>query len=147
MAYSEPSGYNTFIPSADATGYMISGFSRNVESFRVNRWSEKRPVNKGKGFWLRWKSQQAARVRYGDMREHVWPDGADRPTGQDNLELFEFEPYVTKRVAPGFTMGSKTLDQTDWPLKEAQTQLIGSQLMLDRTLFGLNALSTAAWGT
>lgn len=146
MAYSEPGQYNTFTASADATAYMLTGFGRNIQDFAINRYMEIRPVTKSKGYYLRWKSEQAARVRYSDLRDMVWPDGAERPHGQDNNELFEFEGYTTQRYADSFTLGKKTLEQADWPLHEAQASVIAQQMMTGRTKFASNFLTGATWG-
>ena len=72
----------------------------------------------------------------------------DRPRGQDNLELFEFEQFITvSRYAESFTLGQRTLDQADWPLHEYQTKQIAAQMMTGKTLFAANALLTATWNT
>lgn len=143
MSYQEPGSGNVFIPTHEATAYMVSGYSRNINSFRSLHWQEIRPVTKTKGFFLRWKSEQAARDRYGDMREWVWPDQNDRPNGQDNLESFEFEQFKTTRYAPTYTIGKRTLDQADWPLEEAQTKLIGHQMMTGRASIAVATLTAA----
>lgn len=141
MSYQEPSQYNVFIPTHDATGDMVVGYSRNIKDWAWNRYGEIRPVTKSKGYFLRWKSEQAARVRNDDGRDWVWTEGADRPTGQDNLESFEFEGFTTVRFAPGFTLGRKSAQQAGWALQEAQTQAIGQQQMTLRVRKTFKALS------
>jgi hypothetical protein len=126
---------------------MVSGFGRNVKKFAVNRYMEIRPVTKTKGFYLRWKSEQAGRVRYTDLSDMEWPDNSERPRGEDNLEQFEFEPYTTTRYAKSFTIGELTLDMADWPLHEYQTQQIAQQMMTGRTVLVSNFLNGATWNT
>lgn len=147
MASQEPGSLNTFIPTHEATGSMVVGWSRNTKDWSINRIMELRPVTKRKGYYLTWKSEQGARVRYNDGREFAWPDGSDRPTGQDNLELFEFEDYKCNRVAPSFTMGRQSVEQADWALRDAQISVIGQQGMTLRTLKGNAALSAMNWQT
>ena len=147
MAYTFPSSTNVFVPSADATGNLIIGFSRNVESFPINRWLEMRPVTRTRGFYWTWASQQAARVRFTDGREFVWPDGADSPTGTDNLEAMALNSYETVRYAPSFTLGDLTVDQADWPIVVLHSDVVSGQLMTLRALQAYNSLVTTAWGT
>jgi hypothetical protein len=147
VQYSEPGQFNTYIPSHEATAYMVSGYGRNIEDFAINRYMAIRPVDKSMGFWLRWKSEQALRVQSTTLNDWAWPDGDERPRGQDNLEQFEFEEFKTTRFAPGFTIGRKTVEQADWPLQEYQTKVIGQQMMTGRTLYAANALLNATWTT
>jgi hypothetical protein len=125
---------------------MVSGYGRDVSSFDLLRYLEIRHVTKSMGFWLRMKSEQGARVRYNNLADMRWPDGAERPRGQDNLELFEFEKYQTERYAKSFTIGQRTLDQADWPLREFQTKQIAQQMMTGKTVAAQNFLATAPWG-
>jgi hypothetical protein len=146
-SYSEPGPNNVFLPTAEATAYLTSAFGRDPKKYAVNRWTEIRPVTKEKGYFLRWKSEQALRSRYGDLRDKVWAEGTPRPRGQNNLEQFAFVPYQATRFQESFTIGSLTLSQADWPLHNMQTQVIAQQMMQDRTIFAANALANAAWAS
>lgn len=148
--YTEPGAYNPYLPGsgfADASAFMMSAYGRDVKTFAVNRWHEIRPVVKTKGYFLRWKSEQAGRSRYSDLRDSAWAEGTPRPRGQNNLEQFAFIPYQTKRYQDSFTIGSLTLGQAGWPLQNMQTQMIGQKMMTERTIFAANALANATWNT
>lgn len=146
MAYGAAGTSGAFIPDHNASGNLIVGFSRNVNSFPVNRYIEIRPVTKDVGVYLRWKSEQAARRPYNNEIDRIWADGADRPHGASNLEDFEYAYYRTQRYAYSFTLGQKAVQQADWAIDPAHMGMTMQQCMQGRTNLALEALSGATWG-
>lgn len=130
----------------DATDQLVVGFSRNPNKFKLARYGAIRPVKKSAGKYLRWRSQQGSRLVYPDLRDRVWADGADRPTGANNLERFEFEPFMTTRYDFPYTMGRKAIEQADFMVQTLQDATIVQQALTGRTSLGTTALSGASWG-
>lgn len=149
MAYEQVGGSNAYIPTydAEATGNLIVEFSRNPKSFPLLRYSELRPVTLTRGYYLRIEPQQAARIVYNDGREFAWPPGADRPTGTDNQERFQFAPYFTQRRAHSVKLDSRAVEMSAWGVAEMELRAKAQQAMTQRTVFAANVLSNASWGS
>ncbi|HQU33582.1 MAG TPA: hypothetical protein PLB88_04655, partial [Thermoanaerobaculaceae bacterium] len=150
MSYSEPSATNVYLPTtgdAEASAYMISGFSRNVNKFSLPRYSEIRPVTQMNGNFLRWRSEQAMRVRYSDGRDLNWPIGQPRPSGQDNMELFEFQPFACQRKQKSFPLPREVRQQAAWPIQAWQATVPAGQIMTERVMAANNCLVNATWNT
>ena len=89
MAYAYPSGFNTFVPSFEASGHLVVAFSREPKDFPLNQWISLTPVKKSVGYFLRITPEVAARVINTDLREFIWSDGDDSPDGIINQFLQE----------------------------------------------------------
>jgi hypothetical protein len=148
MAYSTAAGgNNTFIPTFDVEGGIISQFSRNPRDFSLNAYSQLRKVPLSVGRYLRIDPDQNTRILYGDDRENLWAEGQPRPTGVNNLSQFEFQPYTTKRYDYAFTLGQRTVIQTAWMIEQMEQSKVLQQAMTARTMKALGALNSATWGT
>src|SRR5579859_7667319 len=112
-----PGGFNTFVPSFDATGNLVVEFSRNPKDFALNQYITLTPVKKSVGYFLRITAEQAARViNSALLTDFVWPDGNDAPNGAWGTEAFQFFPYNTTRYAFPFRLGYKAVEQADWKI-------------------------------
>jgi hypothetical protein len=147
MPFSTPSATNVFVPSHAATGGLLTGFSRSPNRFPLNRYVQLFEVQKMIGYYATWNSRQAARIHNNDLRDFVWKDGNDAPTGADNLESFQYVKYETNRYAFPFTLGELTIKQADWNVLQAHAEVVAQQCMTGRTILTFNAFSTASWGT
>lgn len=135
------SGTNTWVPSFDASGRLISGYSRNPDKFQVMKYAQLVKSPKGVGFYLKLSPQEAARVVNGV--DYTWPDGSIRPMHTDGLELFNFKEFRTERFDYGFTIGQKAADQADWPIVEQHSQIHAAKCMTNRTMRALAVLTTS----
>lgn len=142
-----PHGQNTFLPSHQATGGLLVGFSRNQEDFPLNKYMQIVRVSKDVGAYAVWTSREAARVLSADDREHFWPDGQDAPHGRDELESFEYRTYRAKRYLYPFTIGDLAVKQADWPVLNAHSRMAAQKAMTARTRIALAALQGASWGS
>lgn len=140
------SSSNTFVPSHEASGNLMVGYSRNANKFAINRYSQVIPCKKSVGLYASWTSRNAARVS-ADGHEFLWKDGAVAPNGADNLESWQYLPFATQRYAPTFTLGNKAVEQADWPILALHAGMTAQQVMTLRTLKSTAALTTAAWGS
>src|SRR3954469_9013864 len=109
MTAGYPSGYNTYVPSFDASGKLVVSFSRNPKEFAVMKYIKLTKAKKSTGYFLRITAEQAARMLTTDGTEFRWPAGANRPSGWTNTEAFEFIPYVTERMDFPFFLDYKAV--------------------------------------
>jgi len=115
-------GLNTFVPTfSEATGLIQTEFTRNVNSFALNRYTKLVPVSTVSGYYLKINSDEAVRVV--DENDFRWAYGEDRPTGVNN----DFE---TAKVAA-------------WDIVAQHARSRATQLMTLRTQRALNVLTTA----
>jgi hypothetical protein len=135
MAAGYPSGFNTFVPSFDASGHLAIAFSRNPKDFSLNRYITLTPVKKSSGYYLRITAEQAARViNKTTLAEFVWPDSNDAPTGEWGTESFQFVPFNTTRYAFPFRLGYKAVDQADWKILANHSMIAAQDAMTARTV-------------
>lgn len=142
MATAYISNTSGYIPSHEATGKLVVDFSRNADSFAVNKYAQIVPVTATTGIYLKMTPDQAARVSSGGA-EFIWPDGQAAPTGSDNHKEFEFASYFTQRFAPSFSLGSKTVKETPWDVVAAYGKMAAQQAMTLRTRKVVTALTTS----
>lgn len=139
-----PGNYNTFVPRFDATGKLIVSFSRNPKDFKVNQIVTLTPVQASLGYYLRITAENAARLIQSDLSQFVWPDGADRPTGNWNTESFRFIPFKTVRHDYPVLLGDKAIAEADWDILAAHSAMAAQQAMSARTLLVAQVLSNPA---
>lgn len=143
MAASFPSANNTFVPSFEASGKLIIGYSRNPKKFPINQWAKIVPVKKSAGYYLNITAEEAARVINADLQDFVWHDGQEAPMGNDNLESFEFKPFLTKRYTFAYNLGDKAVDQADWPVLAVMGGIHAQKAMTARATAAISALTTS----
>ena len=141
-----PSNLSVFVPSHEASGSLLVGFSRNVDDFPVNKYIQIFPSTKMIGLYASYTSRNAARIISNTDAEHVWADGDACPPGLNNLESFQFVPYVTQRRVYSFTLGELTVDQMSFDLLMTNSRDMAQQSMTARTMLVQNGLQGAAWG-
>lgn len=129
-----PSGTNTYIPSFDATGQLVVSFSRNPKDFALNKYITITPVKKSSGYYLKLNAEQAARVAYDSLKDHVWHDGNDAPHGEWNNEKFEWLNFNTQRYVFPFRLGYKAVDQADWKIVASYSAINAQQAMTARVV-------------
>lgn len=134
MAIAYPGGNNTFVKDLDASGRLITEFSRNPDEFALNSYIQLSNVNKSAGYYLKITPEEAARVLNANLAEFVWPDGAPRPSRNNGTETFTFAGYETQRYDYDFTIGRKASEQADWNIIESHSRIKAQQAMTARTL-------------
>lgn len=147
MALGYLGGSSLFIPSHDATNGLVVGFSRNPASFPITKYLKMIPTKKNQGVYLRWGSDDAARVVSDDAREYLWARGADEPHGADETEVGEWVPFVTNRYRFGFSIDDDTPNLSDFPILAAYAAQKAQKAMTVRTMHAHAALTAASWGT
>lgn len=142
MAASVSAGFNTFIPSFDASGQLIVAYSRNPRDFKVNQYTTLTPVKKSIGYYLRITAEVAGRILHSNLVDRIWHDGNDAPSLTWDNEAFEFQPYATNRYVKGFRLGYKAVDQADWKILASHAAIAAQATMTGRTQMAITALST-----
>lgn len=142
MSVSVASGFNTYVPSFDATGHLVVAYSRNPKDFPLNQWATVTPVKKSNGYFLQVTAEQAARIINSDLADFVWPDSGDAPSGIWGMESFNFQPYNTTRFAFPFRLGYKANEQADWKILALHSAFVAQQAMTGRAVRMINAATT-----
>lgn len=144
MAYSVPGGFNTYIPSFDATGQLVAAYSRNPKDFALNKYSTLTSVKKSSGYYMRITAEMAARVLNSDLSDFIWPDGNDQPTGEWGKESFSWFSFSTQRFVYPFRIGYKANEQADWKVLAAHAAFSAQQAMTARSLRAYTVLTTTS---
>ena len=140
-----PSGYNTFVPSLEASGSLVVNFSRAPSTFSINKYVGIKKVDFDTGKYLYISPTTAARV--GDPNKFKWVDNADAPTNY-LLEDFNFRNYSNNRYAFAFQAGNRAIEQAAWDLVASYAEIAAQAAMNARTLVVQDVLTdTANWGT
>lgn len=135
-----PGSNNTYVPSHEASGKLQVEFSRNPKRFRLNLYIKSIPVTMSSGYYLVITAEQAARAS--NLQSFIWHDGQEAPMGNDNLEKFVFDPYVTKRYAFPYNLGQKATSQATWDILATHGRMAAQQAMTARTIAVLDVLTT-----
>ncbi len=142
-----PSGTNTWVPAVDEAGAsLLVGYSKNVNRFAVNNYITMYPVERPVGRFPMWNSKQAARDRYDNVRDFIWADNQESPTGADNTESFSFALYDATRYRFPFTLGQISADKADFNILAAHASMAAQQAMTARTILAHDALSSGLTG-
>lgn len=143
---SVPSGTNTYVPSHEASGALVVGYSRDPKKFPLARYVQYYPTKNNVGLFLRWTSQEGARVLTDTDDEHNWADGTAAPIGDDQLESMDWESFLTLRKCYPYMMGGMAVEQASWPVWAAQGRVAAQKAMTARTAWTHYLLKNAAWG-
>lgn len=138
-----PSSQNTFVKDHNATGKLVIDFSRNVNSFAVNKYCQIVPTDKVAGYYLEMTVEEAGRILNSDLSEFAWADNQDAPEDTDGTESFEFKQYISRRYKYGFRLGDRTVDQASWDIVAQHGALKAQQGMTARTQKAITLLTTS----
>lgn len=138
-----PGGSNTYVPNLEATGHMIVSFSRNPDSFALNRYIQVIPVTKDVGLYTRMGVQAASRILNTNLADRKWADNGKRPSGKGNTETHAFEEYRTARYSYGWELGWKGTQQASWDIVAQHNRFNGQNAMTARTQLVHSILATA----
>ena len=143
MPTSVPGPYNTFIPSHEATNNLVVDFSRNPNDFPLADYIQYVPVEKTEGRYIEMTVEVAGRLLSDAGQNWAWPDATDAPSGNGNLELFEFKGYRTKRKAYPFRLGQLADEQAQWDVTAQHSRIMAQLAMTMRTQDVVTTLRTA----
>ncbi len=138
-----PSSHNVFVKDHNATGKLVVDFSRNVNSFAVNKYCQIVPVDKVAGYYLEMTVEEAGRILNADLSNFAWADNADAPEDSDGTESFQYKEFRARRYKYGFRLGDRTVDQSTWDIVAQHGALKAQQAMTARTQKAITLLTTA----
>lgn len=124
---------NTYVPSTEATNNMVIDFSRNVDSFALNKWIQIVPVTKSVGLYTEFTVEQAGRILDTTLGDTVWADGDDRPAGRGKGEKHQFKSYSTVRYVEEIRIGDKAVTEAAWDVMSQYARIYGQLMMTKRT--------------
>lgn len=126
-----PGASNTFVPSTEATNNMLVEFSRNIESFALNKYLYIVPVDKMVGLFTRMTCEEAGRLLNGG--EDAWAVGTARPRNAGRTEKHEFPSFHTFRRQFGYEIPGETAEQASWDIVAQHGRIIAQRAMTRRT--------------
>lgn len=132
---------NTFVPSTEATRNMIVDFSRNIQSFPLNRYMYLVPVTKMVGIYTRMTIEEAGRLL--NTGEDMWALGTPRPRNAGRTEKFEMPAYRTVRRQFGYEIPGEAAEQASWDILAQHGRIIAQRAMTRRTERAATLLQTA----
>lgn len=140
---------NTYMPgwdtNTDATGQIVH-YMKDPKNFRFNEYCAFRPALRMAGIYYVLDKDQPA--RFVSKAEYAWPDGADRPSGNQNNLPFGTEKYMTERFNIPFVVGNLTRNQAPWDLVASQGASAAQQWATLFTADVVGVLEDANnWGT
>lgn len=141
-ATAHPGGSNTYPVNLEATGYMIVSFSRNPDTFALNRYIQVVPVTKDVGLYTEMGVEAASRVLNANLADRLWADNGKRPSAKGNTEKHAFKEYRTKRYSYGWELGWKGTQQASWDIVAQHNRYNGQNAMTARTQLVHNILAS-----
>lgn len=144
MPFSAPSATNVRLPASIAQELSI-GFGRRPDKFSLNRWTQRKNIDKIRDYYLRIRAEDAGRVRYADMRDKLWPSRTRRPRRPDNTPFYEWVPYETQRYSEGYEIDHREQSQADFDLSKHHASMALQQVMTSVTQLCATALEGATW--
>jgi hypothetical protein len=133
---------NTFVPSTEATRNMIVDYSRNVQSFALNKWLYIVPVTKMVGLYTKMTVEEAGRMLNSDARDDYWPLGQDAPDDRGRMEKFDFPSFHTKRYRRGFRIPGEVAEEASWDILAQHARIIAQHAMTRRTRLAATLVQT-----
>lgn len=144
--YSSVGTNSGYIASDRGNEDLLTGYSRNIGSFRLPQYCPIKPVARQRGLYQKFNPNVNFRMGSNWKAESVWADGADRPNGLKNKQELVFEPYQTVRYDEPILATDLEIQQADWAVTDTNAQTVLQLMMTRRTAFAMDALSTAVYG-
>ncbi len=145
MAAFPGGGPNTFVPGLESSNALVA-FARNPRNFPYNTYVRTMPVSKSKAHYARIDTENAARIIGDNAEEWAWAENDPAPAlskGTTNTHDHDFPSFQTKRYAPGFGLGGKSVEEADFDLIQTHSAMLQQQAATIRALKVSSVLSTA----
>jgi hypothetical protein len=138
MTMTYPGGNNTFIPSFESSGKLVTDFSRNISTFNINKWAALIKVSKRVGYFQKREIDESVRTS-ANGAEWLWADGM--AAGDNYIEQgFEWAPYACRRYQFPFSLGDQAVSQAEWSIVASYAATAASIAMTLRTKLALAKL-------
>ena len=135
---------SVYIPSFNgkATANLIVSYARNPKKFAVTKLTQNTPVDYLNGYYLKLRPEVLARIMT-DPNETVWVDGQPFPKGNYNQQDFTSLQYFCQRRGRPAYVGWQTREQAAWDVQDTQLNVLGHQMMTQRS-YGFYTLAMNA---
>lgn len=133
-----------FIPVLADSGRLQIEFSRNKDSFPLNKYIKTQPVKRQRGRYLRIDQGNHSRLVGGNLNQFFWNDSDDRPVMNNNGDQFQLEDFQTNRRNFGDRVGEIAKESADWDLEAILMRTLAQKAMTARTKLVHDGLSAAA---
>lgn len=140
MAFSRPSGSNTFTPNFDATGMVVSA-TRNPDQFALADYMQYVNVSERVFYYARLDLDEPARIENTQMFQ--WAPGQEAPS-YNGIGSFAFVQDSTAKYAYPWVLPQEAIDQAAWDLESSQMGIVQSKCMTNRTILGSSILQTSS---
>lgn len=137
-----PSQSNTYVP--EVTEKLVVDYSRNIDSFPINRYCQIVPVDKQVGYYTRMTREQAGRVLNVNGYDMLWPSGMPRPFHNNETESFAFLKYGTSRYDLGFNVDRLAVQQANFDVIAHNAGQVAERAMRLRTMIAVQTATTTA---
>lgn len=142
MAYGLPGGVNTVIPLFELSGELMIAYGRKIDG--PNKYSKITPVKSKVGNYLQFKPQDLARET-SLPQSPKWAPGTPRPTGWNNQQSFQVQPFRTTRYCPNpVLLDKESVDIASFPIMKTHTAKLGQDAMTLQAYHVCQAMTTAA---
>lgn len=132
--------YGSFIPLFEASGKLHIQFTRNPDSYPLNKYSGMQVVPQPRGNYLYLPPEDATRVRL----DYEWPLNQPRPKNNGGLPQFEVREFSTKRYSTDTALSTHNLEWTNWDLQNTIVGRLARQLAVNRTIKTIEVMTTTA---
>lgn len=145
MAFVHPGAASTYTPAfgkGAASDQLQVEFSRNPDSFAINRYCRVVPVTRAAGKYARINTNDAIRVT--ESAKYLWPDGTPRPHGETRRH--EFADYACDRYAYSFPLGEIAVADADFDIVASHARGSAVKAMTNRSLIAGDLIDNTSGG-
>lgn len=133
-----------YIPAFTSELQII--YSRNPDSFPINKFIGKRFVERVRDFYQKFENAEQARIS--SLNEFNWEFGSDRPDFNNQGDRHEFVAYECKRHNKTYTFDLSAVEQASWDALGQKSAELAMSLMVAREYNVATVLQTSGnWGS
>lgn len=143
MAYAYAGPTNAYIPTLELSGNLQIKFSRNRDSYALNKWTRWRNVKATNGLYRHFNPLDVNRIKSGNTRQFDWAPGTLSPIGTDSTIGFENRQYNCIRRAYACDVDLLTVQQADFDLIADAADNAASLAMVVRTVEAISVVTTS----
>ena len=136
-SFYDPGPTTVQIPAA--TSQLHVEFSRNVESFDLNKYMQIIGGQRVIGLYAELSASDPVTVV--SQEDNLWPDGMERPVGRKRP--MRWREWNCERRTYAFTLGGLTVDQATFDIVAAHGRGEAARAMTDRTIDAITVLETS----
>lgn len=143
MAFAYAGPTNAYLPTLELSGNLQIGYSRNRNSYAINRWTRFRNCQRTHGLYRQFNPLDYNRIKSGNARQFIWAPGTASPGGQDGSVGFQNVQYNCDRRAYPCDLDLLTDQQADYDIAKDATENAANLAMVVRTLEATNVIVTS----